>query len=452
MDTDARLQDLLDHASELIQCTDLEGNVQFVNRAWCRKLGYSREEALNLNFRQVVDPDWLEHYDTVFECVLEGEDVGPFEAVFMTRDGRRVFVEGTLDCRLEEGRPAAARGFFRDLTDFHRQRREFEQFFKISVELLCVADLDGHFLRCNPAWSATLGYSSEELLQRPYIEFVHPDDREATLTEARNLRREGAETIGFENRYRCKDGTYRWLMWSVASDGEHLYAAARDVTDRKRMEECLRAARRVAEEASLAKSTFLAAVSRELRAALDVAPGSAGRVETIVASGRRLLGLIDDLLDLSKLEAGRVELHGQSLDLGAALREATAAVKNLLEEKSQTLDLFVPALPPVRADSLRLRQILDHLLSRAIQFTPEGGALQVSAGREDGAVSVSVTSNGAAFVRGAAEPLLTPFQGSGLGLALARRLVKLHGGRIWVDSEGTGEGGRLTFTLPVASA
>jgi len=113
-----------------------------------------------------------------------------------------------------------------------------ERFFAVSIDLLCYLDFNGYFKRLNPAWERTLGFTIEELMSRPFIEFVHPDDRERTLDKNRSVRT-GDPALGFENRYLCKDGTYRWLLWNAAPDTDEnvIYSVARDVTERKRAEE-----------------------------------------------------------------------------------------------------------------------------------------------------------------------------------------------------------------------
>ena len=112
-----------------------------------------------------------------------------------------------------------------------------DRFFDLSIDMLCFLDFNGHFKRLNPAWERTLGFSREELMSRPFIEFVHPDDRERTLNQNREVRA-GGQALGFENRYRCKDGSYRWFLWNAAPDsvGKVIYSVARDVTARKEAE------------------------------------------------------------------------------------------------------------------------------------------------------------------------------------------------------------------------
>ncbi len=124
---------------------------------------------------------------------------------------------------------------------FHTRQRataELDRFFILTRDMLCIAGFDGFFKRLNPAWETTLGFTNDELLARPFLEFIHPDDRDRTVAESASLA-SGQETISFENRYRCKDGSYRWLLWSARSvvSDRLIFASARDITDRKRVEQ-----------------------------------------------------------------------------------------------------------------------------------------------------------------------------------------------------------------------
>lgn len=146
---------------------------------------------------------------------------------------------------------------------------ERDRFFDPSMDLLCIAGEDGYFKRLNPAWERTLGFSREELCSKPFIEFVHPDDRARTRDVMEKLSG-GQPAINFENRYRCRDGSYRWLTW-VTPDPEHnppiFYAAARDITELKQMEEALRRANNELEQHVAQRTQELAAANAALRVA-----------------------------------------------------------------------------------------------------------------------------------------------------------------------------------------
>lgn len=137
---------------------------------------------------------------------------------------------------------------------------DLREFFELSLSLWCIAGTDGYFKHLNPAWESTFGYSLEELLSRPYLDFVHPDDREATMAAAAEITT-GRNILSFENRYRCKDGSYKWLLWSAIAriEKKRIYAIAADVTDRKCQEARLAAqyavTRVLAEASTLATAT-----------------------------------------------------------------------------------------------------------------------------------------------------------------------------------------------------
>ena len=138
-----------------------------------------------------------------------------------------------------------------------------DRFFVLSLDMLCIAHFSGYFQRLNPAWEATLGFTREELQASPMFDFVHPEDRERTLEQNRRVRG-GGQAIAFENRYRCKDGSYRWLLWNATADVEHqlIYSIARDITPRKQAE--------VEREALLVELRTALADVRELQKVLPI--------------------------------------------------------------------------------------------------------------------------------------------------------------------------------------
>ena len=225
---------------------------------------------------------------------------------------------GNLDRRVHE--MAAA---------LERAQRDLDQFFTVSLEMLCIAGFDGYFKRLNPVWHTILGYSTEELCSRPFLDFVHPDDRESTVAEAQHLAA-GRLTIRFENRYRCADGSYRWLLCNAAAlpESQLIFAAATDITERKQLEQTLREHNVALEAANRDLDSFTYSVSHDLRAPLRAVDGYARILEEEYApaldkEGLRLLGvvrgearrmgtLIDDLLSFSRL--GRQSLSAASID------------------------------------------------------------------------------------------------------------------------------------------
>jgi len=367
------------------------------------------------------------------------------------------------------------------------ERKKAEQpgrFFALSLDFLCIAGLDGYFKRLNPAFKI-LGYSDEELLSRPFIDFVHPDDRDATLAELEHLQHD-EQTIAFENRYRCKDGSYRHLIWSAAPDPSgYIYAAARDITERKRVEDERAALNRLLTErnaelmrVSRAKSDFLAMMSHELRTPLNSIIGfsevlidgkfgvlndkQSRYLSNVHQSGRHLLGLINDLLDLSRIEAGRLEIVRQPQSPRGVAQEAIVTLQPLAAARRLrvTLEPIDDGLV-VSADGMRLKQVLYNLLSNAIKFTRSDGEVRIRCVRSPraGFIRISVIDEGPGIADTDVTKLFTPFQqlaegaglgGTGLGLALTKQLVEAMGGRVGVEST-IGKGSTFFFDLPQSS-
>ena len=347
-------------------------------------------------------------------------------------------------------------------------RGEIDRFFDLTLDFMVVANAAGHFVRVNPTFSRALGYSTGELLARPFTDFVHPDDVESTR-EATAAQAQGQDVVGFENRYRCKDGSYRWLLWSATAtpDGP-IYATARDITERKLMEDELRSSREQALEASRLKSEFVASMSHEIRTPLngilgmtqlmrDTALDQAQThyLDALAVSGAALLGVINDVLDFSKIEAGYLELDRTDFELRGAVEEACemlgeqAHVKGL--EISQWVDTDVATT--VNGDRARLRQILLNLLSNAVKFTASGEVTLRVTNRPNDHLHFSVSDTGVGIEGAQASALFEAFRqadqsttrqygGTGLGLAIARRLVELMGGQIGAEPR---EDGGSTF-------
>ena len=366
------------------------------------------------------------------------------------------------------------------------------RFLNLSVDMFCVAGFDGFFKNVNPSWQNTLGFTTEELLQKPYMEFIHPDDRQATVAKAEGLEN-GEVTLAFENRYLCKDGSYKWLLWNAVSVPERkvIYAVARDITERKRSEEErqkfmvsletanreLELRNREVERATQLKSKFLASMSHELRTPLNaivgfsdlLADGIPGQlndkqqrfVNHIKQGSAHLLQLINDILDLSKIEAGQLELRCEQFLVKEALPEVLSTIRPLAMAKNIQVQQKLGTDRPVYADRVRFKQILYNLLSNAVKFTPKGGRIEIDCFESVNQVCLSVTDTGIGIRPEDQQIVFEEFrqvegspdavnEGTGLGLAITKRLVEQQGGKISLSSE-PGKGSRFTFTLPAGS-
>jgi PAS domain S-box-containing protein len=357
--------------------------------------------------------------------------------------------------------------------------RELSTFFDMSADLLCITDMKGRFVRANQAWERVLGRLPEALQGRSYFPLIHPDDRTATSGRGAAFLSD-EEVVNFRNRYQHIDGEYRVLEWQARKSGDLVYAVARDVTEQSRAEAEMAAAREAAERANQAKSDFLANMSHEIRTPLNGVIGVVDAlsrtsltaeqremVDLVRGSGETLGRLVSDILDLSKIEAGGLELEPGVFDLGETLSGGLAVARLNAEAKGLCFSSrFGPtARGMFHGDSVRLRQVVGNLLSNAMKFT-SAGEVSVSVDLTEGEtaeapalLSCAVRDTGVGFDADLADHLFERFNqadstmtrrfgGSGLGLSICKSLVEMMGGEIHAESQ-PGLGSTFCFTAPL---
>ncbi|MFP6882721.1 MAG: PAS domain-containing protein, partial [Roseibacillus sp.] len=459
-------------------------------------LGYGPDDEFDHGFEEFkrrLHPDDRGSTMEAVKLHVEANFTYDVEYRLMCKDGEyRWFRARGAAIRDADGRATRMAGGITDITERiesrHRlieARKEAEAaneqlnaFFQLSLDLLCIAGSDGYFKRINPACTETLGYCEEELLTDPFLDFVHPDDQEATIGAMEQLAG-GHEVTRFENRYRHKDGHYLWLEWSAAASGDKLiYALARDVTQRRAKEVEIHDAKMAAEAANRAKSEFLANMSHEVRTPMNaiigmselllntkLTPRQAEYQRLVLDSAESLLGVMNDVLDFSKIEAGRMELDPQDFDLRESIFDTLSTLENRARQRGLKLSHWIaPEVPVrVRADQGRLRQVLMNLVGNAIKFTEEGEiSVKVDLKSDQGSeamLRVEVRDTGVGVPLDKLKSIFEPFTqaegstarkygGTGLGLSICRKIVALLDGEIWIESE-EGHGSTFGFTARI---
>ncbi|MBD1826736.1 PAS domain S-box protein [Microcoleus vaginatus GB1-A2] len=357
-----------------------------------------------------------------------------------------------------------------DITDRRQVEEERDRFFSLSLDLFCIFNLDGYFERLNPAWEKTLGWKEEELLAKQFMNFVHPEERRATL---RKLWKSGEEMTAFENRYLCKDGSYRWLLWNGVRFNGKVYAAAHDITSRKQREAEVQSALENEKELNQLKSKFISLVSHEFRTPLTTILSSTELLE--VASQKfieerkkrhfkfiknavsRMTTLLEDVLVMSKAESGKLQYNPQLMNLNLLCSEITEEIQQGIGNNHKVYFSDRGDASNVYMDSKLLHHIFTNLLSNAIKYSSQGSTVKFELNIEGDTALVEVKDEGIGIPPEELPELFQRFHragnvgnipGTGLGLSIVKTCVDLHGGSIEAASE-MGVGTKFIVRLPL---
>jgi len=479
----AETEDLYDNAPCGYHSLDADGRFERINATELRWLGYQREEVIGRRFTELLSPGSLETFHRNFPGFKERGYIHDVEFELIRRDGSVLPVSlSATAIRDETGRFVASRSTVDDITERRRAQaiiREQAGFFALSNDLFLVLGDDQRIRRANDAWHAAVG-SDPDGPPVPLEEFVHPDDR-PVLEQA--LNRASGRFDPLTLRIRQADGSHRWVDWAAQRDATVgvTYAVGRDVTERVHAEAALRSARaeaerarEAAEQADRAKSMFLSRMSHELRTPLNailgfgqllsmdgLEPEQRESVDQIVRGGRHLLDLINEVLDISRIEAGELRLSPEPVALAEVIADTASLMAPLAAQRGVALRVAsVPENAVVLADRQRLRQVLLNLLSNAVKYNHPGGHVEVSVLEQPGRWRVDVADDGPGIDPARRRRLFTAFErlgaegtaveGTGLGLALSRGLIQQMDGRLGLDEE-RASGSCFWFELPAGA-
>jgi PAS domain S-box-containing protein len=468
----AVLSAVVESADDAIISKDLDGTVTSWNPAAERMYGFTAAEMVGSSVTRIIPPELHGEEASILASVREGRRIDHYETVRLRRDGRRFHVSITVSpVRDGSGRVVGASKVARDI-GFQREAERTQGILaaivRSSDDAIISKNLDGVVTSWNPAAERLYGFSSAEMVGQPITRLIPPELRQEEDYILGEIG-EGRRLTHFETQRLRKDGTRIHVSLTVSpvrsAAGAVIGASkiARDITAQK--------------EAQKRKDEFLAVLAHELRNPLApirttlalvrdgalVGPQRERALEIADRQMSHLTRLLEDLLDVSRLATGRVELKKERLDLAKVAAQSAEAARPYLLARHHTFRVEISDTPLwIEADTVRIHQVINNLLTNAAKYTDPGGEVVMTVGRKDGVAFVRVSDTGIGFTPEMKRRLFMLFAqekaaagrtsgGLGIGLALVREFVERHGGAVEASSPGLGQGSEFAVTLPLAA-
>ncbi|HAN09744.1 MAG TPA: hypothetical protein DCP90_03930 [Clostridiales bacterium] len=463
---------------------DRDGIVKMINKSGCNILGYNEEEIYGMNwFDNFLPPNEKKRVMELFsKHYINGmKDSFQNKNIIISKDGtEKDIIWNNSVLRDEKGNATAVLATGQDVTERSQTREEIELYFNTAINLMGIAGTDGYFKRISPEWSRVLGWTEEELMSKRYVEYVHPEHIKEAKEQLAPLV-SGGDILGYACKFICKDGSYKWIESNLRKlySSDIVIISAQDITLRKELE-LMNIELEKSKQMEIIKSEFFANISHELRTPLNIIL-SALQVEEndnedyklcsenayhscyfkiIKQNTYRLLKLVNNIVDLTKMDLGYFDIHKQNCNIVNIVEEITLSTSQYVEGKGITLEFDTDIEERIIAcDPDKIERILLNLLSNAVKFTEPGGNIWINIyGNEDKTI-VSVKDNGIGIEKEKSDIIFEKFiqvdksltrrcEGSGIGLSIVKLLVEMHGGKIYVKSE-IGKGSEFIIELPM---
>ena len=475
----AYAESLIKNAPDPVFVSDLEGKIHQANDAVFSLLGFRPDELIEQSLSRIISPEETWEFMVALREVVDRGVTR--NARLHPRSASGDVIPTTLNAsalRDTEGRVIGAIGILRDMRELDKARAYAESLIKNAPDPVFVSDLEGKILQANDAVSHLLGFRQDEVVEQSVSRFLGADETREFVAALREVVEHGvSRNVRLHPRSASGEVISTTLNASALRDADGNVIGAigilRDMRAYEQVLHDLEDSRRELRDADQAKDRFLAIVSHELRTPLTAMLGwvrllttgrlddatSARALPVIERNTKLLAQLIDDLLDVSGIIAGKLRLEVGPVDLVAVIESAIEAVQGLADAKSIGLKAVLdPSAGSVAGDPGRLQQVVWNLLANAIKFTPNRGRIDLRLERAGSHARLTARDTGRGispellphiFDRFRQDERTRQHGGLGLGLAIVRHIVKLHEGNVWAESDGEGRGATLVVELPL---
>jgi PAS domain S-box-containing protein len=483
-----------------------DGTIVYHNPNFAKQIQYEKEEIDNCNYETFISTVSSANFKLIQKKVLKTKNAASTELEQVRKNGEKFPVLMSINCIFDEHdsiqylaigvNDISERKMIENeiielnlnleikvrnrTNELQIANNQLNTFFEASIDLLCIASQDGFLRKVSRSFEHTLGYEIDELIDQRFLDFVHPDDLNDTLKAMGHLN-EQQPVFRFVNRYRTKQGDFKYIEWYSSPVGEFVYSVARDVTESLEQQRKLIEAREIAETSNAQKSHFLSRMSHELRTPMNSILGFAQLLEMtelsemqesstkhILKSGKNLLELINEVLEISRIESGNISLSLEPINLTPLLKEVCDLLRPLAQKNEVTilLDESLSQELYINSDLQRSKQIITNLVSNAIKYNKPGGFVQISQEKITNSngeqmIRFAIKDSGIGILESDFNKLFEPFQrihaensgieGTGLGLSVVKELITVLRGKIEVTSE-LGVGSTFYVELPHAES